>query len=130
VNACIVTRLEAVSDAKDSLDPPVRIAAKLLSQAAHVYIEGASFHFGTVAPDFPQECVAGYNLAYVLDQMDKKLILFAGQLHCISVERNGFADEIQHEMLVSINSFIGIDDGIRSQVAILSNGTPKVVVKV
>ena len=115
-----MTRLEAVSDAKDSLDTPIRIAAKLLSQAAHVYIEGPSFHFGTVAPDFPQQCVAGHNLPYSLDHMDKKLILFPGQLHCISVERDGFADEIQQEMLVSIHSFSGIDDGIRFQVAILS----------
>jgi hypothetical protein len=81
----LVTRSKAVSDAKDCLDPPVSIVAKLLAKAAHVHIDSARSHSGTIAPDFPQECVTGENLACMLDYMGKKLILFPGQVQSISV---------------------------------------------
>ena len=81
----IVTWLKAVPDAKDCLDAPVRIVAKLLAKAAHMHIDSARSHSRIIAPDFPQEGVAGENLACMLDYMGKKLILFPGQFQFISV---------------------------------------------
>jgi len=80
----IVTSLKTVSDAKDCLDAPLRVVAKLLAKAAHVHIDSTRSHSRTIAPDFPQEGVAGENLACMLDHMGKELILFPGQLQSIS----------------------------------------------